>query len=114
MAWTTRQLEILLITTRVGSIFSLLGAGFIIITFCLSPAFHKPINRLAFFAAFGNIMTNVATIISQDGITAYDSGNLGICKMQAMFIQWFMPADALFVCLPFPEVPHKRDLIKSI
>ena len=43
-------------------------------------------------------MTNVATLISQDGIRAYNRNpHAGICKMQAMFIQWFMPADAFFV-----------------
>ena len=98
MPWTTRELEIFETTARVGSVFSLLGAGFIIVTFCVSRAFHKPINRLAFFASFGNIMTNVATLISQDGIRAYHNDpHAGICKMQSMFIQWFMPADALFV-----------------
>lgn len=98
MAWTRRELAILEVTTRVASVFSLLGAGFIILTFCLSRSFHKPINRLAFFASFGNILTNVATLISQDGVRAYDQNpHAGICKMQAMFIQWFMPADALFV-----------------
>lgn len=97
MPWTTRELAILETTSRVGSVFSLLGAGFIIVTFCVSRSFHKPINRLAFFASFGNIMTNVATLISQDGIRAYHNNpHAGICKMQSMFIQWFMPADALF------------------
>ncbi|KAF8469750.1 hypothetical protein BDZ91DRAFT_781750 [Kalaharituber pfeilii] len=97
MTWTVRQLAILETTTRVGSVFSLLGAGFIILTFCVSQSFHKPINRLAFFAAFGNIMTNVATLISQDAVKAYHKDpHAPICKMQAMFIQWFMPADALF------------------
>ncbi|KAF8435206.1 hypothetical protein BGX38DRAFT_1054231, partial [Terfezia claveryi] len=97
MTWTTRELEIFETTSRVGSIFSLLGAGFIIVTFCVSRAFHKPINRLAFFASFGNILTNVATLISQDGIRAYHEDHQApICKMQSMLIQWFMPADALF------------------
>ncbi|RPB14253.1 hypothetical protein P167DRAFT_484741 [Morchella conica CCBAS932] len=96
MAWTTRELEILQTTSRVSSVFSLLGASFIIITFCSSRSFHRPINRLAFFAAFGNILTNVATITSREGITHGNSS--GLCKAQAAFIQWFMPADALF-CL---------------
>ncbi|RPA90563.1 family A G protein-coupled receptor-like protein [Choiromyces venosus 120613-1] len=96
MAWTTLQLEILQTTSRVSSVFSLLGASFIIITFCTSTSFHKPINRLAFFAAFGNILTNVATITSRKGI---EHGNQSaLCRIQATFIQWFMPADALF-CL---------------
>ncbi|CUS10533.1 unnamed protein product [Tuber aestivum] len=96
MAWTTLQLEILQTTSRVSSVFSLLGAGFIIITFCASASFHKPINRLAFFAAFGNILTNVATITSRKGIE--HGTQSALCKIQAVFIQWFMPADALF-CL---------------
>lgn len=96
MAWTTLQLEILQTTSRVSSVFSLLGASFIIITFCASTSFHKPINRLAFFASFGNILTNVATITSRKGI---EHGNQSaLCKIQAILIQWFMPADALF-CL---------------
>ncbi|PWW73287.1 hypothetical protein C7212DRAFT_217877 [Tuber magnatum] len=96
MAWTTLQLEILQTTSRVSSVFSLLGASFIIITFCASTSFHKPINRLAFFAAFGNILTNVATITSRKGIE--HGSQSALCKLQAIFIQWFMPADALF-CL---------------
>ncbi|RPA83044.1 hypothetical protein BJ508DRAFT_207609 [Ascobolus immersus RN42] len=91
MTWTQRELEILEATARVGSVFSLLGASFIIITFCTSRSFHRPINRLAFFAAFGNIMTNVATLMAQD-----PRPGSALCKMQAMFIQWFLPADALF------------------
>ncbi|CAZ85293.1 unnamed protein product [Tuber melanosporum] len=96
MAWTTLQLEILQTTSRVSSVFSLLGASFIIITFCASTSFHKPINRLAFFASFGNILTNVATITSRKGIE--HGSQSALCKLQATFIQWFMPADALF-CL---------------
>lgn len=100
MTWTARELAILQTTARVSSVFSLLGAGFIILTFTLSQAFHKPINRLAFFAAFGNILTNVATLIARDGIDIMEQGNgESLCKMQGMFIQWFMPADALFVSI---------------
>lgn len=102
MPWTTLELAILQTTSRVSSVFSLLGASFIIVTFCTSTSFHKPINRLAFFAAFGNILTNVATITSQRGIETGRSSAL--CRIQATFIQWFMPADALFVCTLLPSV----------
>lgn len=86
MAWTTRELEILQITSRVSSVFSLLGASFIIITFCSSTSFHRPINRLAFFAAFGNILSNVATITSREGIV--HGSDSALCKAQASLIQW--------------------------
>lgn len=88
MVWTERQLEILQITSRVSSVFSLIGASFIIITFCSSTSFHRPINRLAFFAAFGNILSNVATITSQDGIKR--GPNSALCKAQASLIQWLV------------------------
>ncbi|KAI5799075.1 hypothetical protein EDC01DRAFT_704481 [Geopyxis carbonaria] len=96
MPWTTRELELLQTTSRVSSAFSLAGAGFIILTFCTSSHFHRPINRLAFFASFGNILTNVATITSRDGIRA--GPDSALCQAQATIIQWAIPADALF-CL---------------
>ena len=75
------------ITERVGSVFSLLGTTFIITTFLSDRSFHKPINRLAFFAAWGNIMSNVATLISTYGIRLGPNGSL--CQFQAFLIQWY-------------------------
>ncbi|TGZ76364.1 hypothetical protein EX30DRAFT_312535 [Ascodesmis nigricans] len=94
--WTPRQLDILQTTSRVSSAFSLAGALFIIITFCTNRAFHRPINRLAFFASFGNIATNAGTIISRRAILEGTTSTL--CQSQAMIIQWMIPADVLF-CL---------------
>ena len=70
-------------TERTASVFSLLGAFVIIITFLSDKGFRKPINRLVFYAAWGNIFTNVATIISVNGI-----GIPGVCQFQAFLIQW--------------------------
>ena len=75
------------ITERVGSVFSLLGTVFIITTFLCNKSFHKPINRLVFFAAWGNIMSSVATLISTSGIRLGSSGPL--CQFQAFLIQWY-------------------------
>jgi hypothetical protein len=95
MAWNDRELDIFMTTSRVSSAFSLAGAFFIIFTFLFSDAFNRPINRLAFFATFGNILVNIATLISEDGIKkGVDSG---LCRVQGVMVQWFMPADALFV-----------------
>jgi hypothetical protein len=93
--WEQRQLDIFERTSRISSGFSLVGAGFIILTFCTSKNFHRPINRLAFYAAFGNIITNVATIYSREGIRA--GRNSRLCQAQGLIIQWAIPADALWV-----------------
>jgi hypothetical protein len=96
MTISVKELQILKTTSRVASGFSLVGASFVILTFCTSAEFHRPINRLAFFASVGNIMTNVATIASRDGIDAGRTSH--ICQAQAFIIQWAIPADAL-LCL---------------
>ena len=75
------------ITERVCSVFSLLGTVFIITTFLSNQSFHKPINRLVFFAAWGNIMSSVATLISTSGIRL--GSNDSLCQFQAFLIQWY-------------------------
>lgn len=85
------ELDLLSIIERVGSCFSLLGCLFVITTFCCSKAFHKPINRLVFYASFGNMMTNVGTLMARSFIKVPNSVG---CQFQAFLIQMFMPADA--------------------
>jgi hypothetical protein len=65
----------------------LLGCLFIICTFCFSKAFHKPINRLAFYASLGNMMTNVGTLMARTYINAPNSAG---CQMQAFLIQMYV------------------------
>ncbi|RDW71040.1 hypothetical protein BP6252_07603 [Coleophoma cylindrospora] len=85
------QLHALVVVERVGSSLSLIGCIFIIVSFLMSKAFHKPINRLVFYASIGNIMSNIATIIARASL-----GSLGsfLCQFQGFLIQMFMPADA--------------------
>lgn len=45
------ELQDFTIVERIVSIFSLLGCIFIITSFSMSKAFHKPINRLVFYAS---------------------------------------------------------------
>ena len=78
------QLDIFSIIERACSVFSLLGCVFIIATFCMSKAFHKPINRLVFYASFGNAITNVATLMARSFIG--DTNSAG-CQFQAFLIQ---------------------------
>ncbi|TQN74691.1 G-protein coupled receptor 1 [Colletotrichum shisoi] len=87
------DLDLLSIIERTCSVFSLLGCVFIIVTFCSSRAFHKPINRLVFFASFGNMMTNVGTLMARSYIGSPDSAG---CQLQAFLVQMFMPADAFW------------------
>lgn len=88
MSLSAGQLFAISATERTCSTISLTATSIIIISFLSSPSFRKPINRLVFYASFGNIMANVATLISQSGIGAGTSSNL--CQMQAFLIQWFV------------------------
>ncbi|KAI1750105.1 G-protein coupled receptor [Xylaria castorea] len=81
------------IIERVGSIFSLAGCLFIIVTFLSSSAFRKPINRLMFYASFGNMLVNVGTLIARAYVAKQDSVG---CQLQGFLIQQFLPSDALW------------------
>ncbi|OAP55362.1 hypothetical protein AYL99_10335 [Fonsecaea erecta] len=94
MSITASQDPALVTTERVASVFSVLGAAFIIATFLSDSKFRKPINRLVFFAAWGNLFANVATLIARSGIKLGVTSPL--CQFQGFLIQWFMPADALW------------------
>ncbi|KAI5462041.1 hypothetical protein BGZ63DRAFT_453289 [Mariannaea sp. PMI_226] len=93
---------------RVGSCFSLLGCCFIISTFCFSKAFHKPINRLVFYASIGNLIVTVGTLIGTTYIEHIDSAG---CQMQAFMIQWLMASDALWTLAMATNV-HLRFYLK--
>lgn len=86
MAPSERQLFAISVTERVCSTISLIGTFVIVATFIGSRSFRKPINRLVFYASWGNIMANIATLISQSGIHAGVGSSL--CQFQAFLIQW--------------------------
>ncbi|GAP87585.2 putative G-protein coupled receptor [Rosellinia necatrix] len=86
-------LSALTIIERVGSILSLIGCLFIIVTFLSSSGFRKPINRLVFYASFGNMLVNVGTLIARAYVDKQDSVG---CQLQAFLIQQFLPSDALW------------------
>lgn len=99
MAMSASQIKALEICTRVTSVFSVLGSTFIIFTFLRWPFFRKPINRLVFYATWGNLMANIATLMSRSPIPKGNSGLTSLCEFQGVLIQWFMMADSLWVCL---------------
>jgi len=94
MGFTEAQLNSIEVSERVTSVLSLIGTSFIIVTFLVSRDYHKPINRLVFYASFGNIITNVATLISRTSLRYAPTSPL--CQIQAFLIQMFMPADSLW------------------
>jgi hypothetical protein len=85
MGLTSQQLYAIEVTERLGSVLSLVSTAFVVGTFLYDKAFHKPINRLVFYASWGNIMANVGTLISTSGI------DLGVgrplCQFQAFLLQ---------------------------
>lgn len=84
---TPGQLSAISAIERGCSVLSLLGCLFTIATFCFSSAFHKPINRLVFYASFGNMMTNVGTLMSRVYLENVNSAG---CQMQAFLIQLYV------------------------
>ena len=99
------QLTALETTERVASCFSLVGTLFILITFFSSPDFRKPINRLVFYASWGNMVSksrslvylfpiltskstqlcNVGTLMSESPIRIGPDSHL--CQFQGFLIQ---------------------------
>ncbi|RYP89734.1 hypothetical protein DL770_004122 [Monosporascus sp. CRB-9-2] len=55
-SFSTERLDNLKVIERVCSSLSLLGCVFVLATFTFSDAFRKPINRLVFYASFGNLL----------------------------------------------------------
>lgn len=79
-------LERFALLERCASAFSLVGIAFIVFTYMASSSFHKPINRLVFYASLGNIFTNAATIMSRNHI----HNPMGaMCQFQAFLIQMY-------------------------
>lgn len=88
------QLQAMVITERVNSCLSLAGIFFVIVTFTFSSAFNKPINRLIYFASWGNIGSNVASLISEAGPLSSTGHNVSpLCQFQAFLVQMFLGVD---------------------
>ena len=82
-----QQIHDLEIIERVASCISIIGTSFVFTTFIYSPAFRKPINRLIFYASWGNMLCNIATLIAQTGIRAGRDSHL--CQFQGFLIQMY-------------------------
>lgn len=85
---TASQMETLMIVERVSTVPSLVGIAFIVYTYWLCKEFDKPINRLVYFASFGNLGMNIATLISMNG--PLSGQNSALCQLQAFLIQQYI------------------------
>lgn len=79
-AGQARALNIIL---QLGSSLSIAGCIFIITTFCFCKSFHKPINRLVFYASFGNFFASVAFMMAGIYVNAPRSAG---CQAQGFLL----------------------------
>ena len=84
-------------TVRAMSSLSMASSLFVQITFLGSNLFQTPINRLIFYATFGNIFANIATMIARDSVIEGGDDTNALCQFQGFFLQWFVGGDALWV-----------------
>jgi hypothetical protein len=84
---TEGDVKLITIIQQVCSVLSLVGCLFIISTFFLCDAFHKPINRLVFYASFGNIMASICFIMADSFI---DSPEGAGCQTQAFLLHTYV------------------------
>ncbi|KAJ5681966.1 uncharacterized protein N7477_001906 [Penicillium maclennaniae] len=94
MAFTAGQARAIEITERVGSSISLLCSCSVIATFFFTKHDQTPVQRLIFFATWGNVWSNIGMLIALSGISRGEDSAL--CQFQAFLIQWFPPADAFW------------------
>ncbi|KAJ4357327.1 uncharacterized protein N0V89_001902 [Didymosphaeria variabile] len=97
MVLTAREMLAIQVSERTMSVLSILGSLFIISTFLRWHYFRKPINRLVFYASFGNMLSNIATLISISALPNQSAPYEALCEFQGILIQWFMMADTLWV-----------------
>ncbi|KAL8849350.1 MAG: hypothetical protein Q9221_005648 [Calogaya cf. arnoldii] len=89
---TPEQHLVMALTERLISGASIIGILFIILTYMFSSSFSKPINRLVFYASWGNLGLCIVAMISVDGPDAGD--NSPICQFQGFMAQLFLGVDA--------------------
>ncbi|KAI9754013.1 MAG: hypothetical protein M4579_004889 [Chaenotheca gracillima] len=93
---TAQQLKAMVVTERVTSCLSIVSIFFILFTYLFASGFNKPINRLIFYASWGNLGVTVASLISEAGPNAGQFAPL--CQFQAFMVQMFLGVDAFWAC----------------
>lgn len=91
------QFRALDITERATAIASIVGNLFIIVTYLFSPSFDKPINRLIYFASWGNIGSSISCLVTELGPASLENRQKfdasGICQVQGFLVQMFRGVD---------------------
>lgn len=82
---TPKQHLVMVLTERLISGVSIIGILFIILTYMFSSSFSKPINRLVFYASWGNLGLCIVAMISLNGPDAGDDSPL--CQFQGFMAQ---------------------------
>ncbi|KAL8831521.1 MAG: hypothetical protein Q9191_000830 [Dirinaria sp. TL-2023a] len=89
---TSDQQRLMAFTERIVSGISIAGILFIILTYLMSSSFSKPINRLVFYASWGNLGLCIVALISMKGPDAGQDSVL--CQFQGFMAQLFLGVDA--------------------
>ena len=82
---TLEQHRVMVLTERITASLSIIGILFIIFTYLFSSSFSKPINRLVFYASWGNLGLCIVALISMNGPDAGQDSAL--CQFQGFMAQ---------------------------
>ena len=85
MSLSDRDVWILSVAERITASISLVGVLFVLLTYSLSPAFNKPINRQIFYATWSNLGICLAALIGTNGYLHGEDQPL--CRFQAFLVQ---------------------------
>ncbi|QSZ32504.1 hypothetical protein DSL72_002082 [Monilinia vaccinii-corymbosi] len=84
-------------TERTAAAISIIGNLFIILTFFYCASFDKPINRLIFFASWGNIGSSISCLVTNLGAASLEDRHKfdesPICQVQGFLVQMFRGVD---------------------
>jgi hypothetical protein len=108
------QYRVLVWTVRGSSIFSMLGSFFVVTTFLFSSRFQSSINRLIFYASWGNILTNTGSLMSRAPIERGPDSSF--CQFQGFMLQWYgylFQARSLYIARADPKKKKKKKVHAS-
>ena len=90
--FTAEQMATIMVCERTASVLSMLGSLFVVSAYVCYPLMRKPMNRLLVFAALGNVLANVGTLISTSALPAGPTERPSpLCVTQAFLLQWCVP-----------------------
>ncbi|KAJ5219746.1 G protein coupled receptor family protein [Penicillium chermesinum] len=115
LPFSPSQNKALVVTERVNSCVSVAAMLFVFLTYWFARGFDKPINRLIYYASFGNLGSNIAALISSAGPLSGTSS--GLCQFQAFLVQMFLGVDcywALFMAINVYLVFFKNYTVEQL